>query len=93
MTTLKLLQASAIAAVFAIGSSALAAEMNRTTEGATVKSQQNRTARAANPSGHASGPAQGTDVRPTTGQAAGGEPGKAGSRDTESGRAPKASKY
>ena len=85
---LRMLQVSTLAAVFLLGSSALAEEYGGgTTEATKTTPQQSRTARATNERGQTSGPAEGTDVVPTQGPAAAGEPGRPGLPGNKSGPA------
>ena len=87
MSTLRMLQASTVAAVFILGSTALAADYGTgTTEMTKTTPEQNRTARAKEP-GQTSGPAEGTNVAPTQGPATAGEPGRPGLPGNKSGPA------
>ncbi len=77
---LKLIQAGAVAAVFLLGASASAAENSGETHGTTkMTTEQGRTARATtHEPGQTSGPAEGTNVKPTEGAGSAGEPGRPG---------------
>ena len=85
---LKLIQASTVVTIFLLGSAALAAENSGgTSEITKTTPQQGRTARATHEPGKTSGPAEGTDVAPTKGPGAAGEPGRAGLPGNKSGPA------
>ena len=76
---LRILQASTVAAVFLLGSTALGADYGSgATEVTKTTPQQNRTARATSERGQTTGPAEGTNVAPTQGPGAAGEPGRPG---------------
>lgn len=91
MSTLRMLQASTVAAIFLLGSTAWAEDYGSgTTEMTKTTPQQDHTARAggaSNQEGQTSGPAQGTNVKPTQGPAAAGEPGTPGMPGNKNGPA------
>ena len=91
MSMLRMLQASTVAAIFLLGSTALAEDYGSgTTEMTKTAPQQDRAARAggmSNQEGQTSGPAEGTNVKPTQGPAAAGEPGMPGMPGNKNGPA------